>query len=301
MRIAFAFLLALTLLAAPPVAAQSPAPATPQAIPMPAPIHVGALTAWKYGSGKKTLVLLPGLGCGAWVWDATVAALQSKYTIYTVTFAGFDGTQPVKPPYLPAFAEAVRSLIQAQKMQKPILVGHSIGGDIAFMVGIADSSALSGILAVDSLPIFPPLQPGETLASRGTNAKQMGAGLLNQSADEYAAGTREAVGMMVTNPATAAGIASRSLSSDRATVAGSAAELASTNLAQDLPKITVPVLVLAAASAYGPEATAGFYRAQYAGAPTVTVRAIPNSRHFIMYDQPAAFLAALTTFVDGLN
>jgi pimeloyl-ACP methyl ester carboxylesterase len=299
MRRALPFLAALLAALTPPASSQPAAAPAPAPLATPAPIHAGSLTAYRYGSGSRTLVLLPGIGCGAWVWDSTVAALRSKYTIYAVTFPGFDGLAPVKPPYMAAFADGVAQLLRQEKVQRPVLVGHGMGGDVALSVAIADPGSVGGIVAVDTLPINPPLQPGETLASRGSPAPAL-PGLLNGSQDDYEESTREATAMKVTNPATAAGIAARSLRSDRATVSGVASELAATNLGAGLPRITAPILVLAASSAYSPDQTAEFYRAQYANAKSVTVRAIPNSRHFIMYDQGAEFLSALSAFVDGL-
>ena len=41
----------------------------------------------------------------------------------------------------------------------------------------------------------------------------------------------------------------------------------------------------------------GSYKASFAGAPHVTFVRVDNARHFVMYDQPAAFDAALDGFL----
>lgn len=294
-----AALLGLAALGSPLCAgAQTAAPAVPATPP---PIRAGELTAYKYGSGPKTLILLPGLASGAFVWDSTVAALQSKYTMYAVTFDGFDGMPPAKPPYLDAFAASVEELIRTQNLRKPVLVGHSLGGDIALKVGIADSAALSGIVVVDSLPMFPPLQPGETLAQRQASAPKYLSALAAQSDADFRAASLKTMQLMITDPSQAAAVSAQAIKSDRATVIGAAGELATNDLGPSLPKITVPVLVLAAAAAYGPAPTQQFYAAQYASAPAIKVVAVENARHFIMYDQPRVFQSLLTGFVDGLK
>jgi len=46
-----------------------------------------------------------------------------------------------------------------------------------------------------------------------------------------------------------------------------------------------------------PEQMTEFYRLSYAGAPQATVTRIPESYHFIMFDQPEAFQRELRTFL----
>jgi pimeloyl-ACP methyl ester carboxylesterase len=63
-----------------------------------------------------------------------------------------------------------------------------------------------------------------------------------------------------------------------------------------LPSLHVPTVVIYASSpllAAPPEAIDTFYRQVYAGLAGVQLKRIDNSRHFVMFDQPAAFLAAL--------
>ena len=71
-----------------------------------------------------------------------------------------------------------------------------------------------------------------------------------------------------------------------------------TDMRPRLGDITVPVTVLAAANPYAPRARVEpLYSAAYAWLDGVTLTVIDNSYHFIMFDQPAAFEAALR---DGL-
>ncbi len=89
----------------------------------------------------------------------------------------------------------------------------------------------------------------------------------------------------------------------------------------DLPKLTVPTLEIApvpttpvpttpapyegpqAATASMVERQAGykqFYASLFPGAPNVTIVTIPNSKHFVMVDQPKALFDAITAFVATL-
>jgi pimeloyl-ACP methyl ester carboxylesterase len=42
-----------------------------------------------------------------------------------------------------------------------------------------------------------------------------------------------------------------------------------------------------------------FYRASYANAPQAVLKRIPDSYHFIMFDQPEVFQRELRTFLSG--
>jgi len=71
-----------------------------------------------------------------------------------------------------------------------------------------------------------------------------------------------------------------------------------TDLRSDLPSIKAPITVLYPwNSGYPTREMAGpFYRKQYAAAPNVTYVDIGDAAHFVMLDQPDAFLKALTAF-----
>jgi pimeloyl-ACP methyl ester carboxylesterase len=67
-----------------------------------------------------------------------------------------------------------------------------------------------------------------------------------------------------------------------------------TDIRPRLPTITVPVTVLAAANPFAPRARVEpLYTAAYSGLPGAKLTIIEDSYHFIMFDQPAAFEAAL--------
>jgi pimeloyl-ACP methyl ester carboxylesterase len=58
--------------------------------------------------------------------------------------------------------------------------------------------------------------------------------------------------------------------------------------------VKVPVRVIAATNPYAPRARVEpLYRTAYAGTPDMQLTIIDDAFHFIMFDQPAAFEAAL--------
>jgi pimeloyl-ACP methyl ester carboxylesterase len=73
-----------------------------------------------------------------------------------------------------------------------------------------------------------------------------------------------------------------------------------TNLGPELPKIAVPVTVLYIQPKTVPlsaEQFDGVYKSVYAPVQKLTMKRIPDSAHFIMWDQPARFQAEVKEFL----
>jgi pimeloyl-ACP methyl ester carboxylesterase len=263
-----------------------------------ATLHVDAAYVTKTGSGPRAIVLIPGLGSGAYVFDGIAPSLAKRYTVYTITFAGFDGEPPIQGPYLDAFAKSLLDLIAQEHLVKPILVGHSLGGYLAVRTAETIPDQIGGVVAIESLALYPPLTPGETLAARRSAFIPLHDQMVAASDADFDAQTRTTMATMVTDPKTVDLITTREIKSDRATFVGAFYEMSLADLHPGLSKIVAPVLVLAAAPS---EAQADSYRAfyarDYAGTPQLDVIAIAPSKHFLMYDRPEKFASALTAFL----
>jgi pimeloyl-ACP methyl ester carboxylesterase len=268
----------------------------------PRTIQLDAATATVTGSGTRAVLLLPGLGCGPYEFDGIAPALAQTYTVYSLRFAGFDGAAPVKGPYLDAFAKSVTDLIAREHLQKPILIGHSLGGHLALRVAASIPSNVAGVLAIDAVPLFPLPQPGETPETRRKGAAAYRDALLAVPDDAYAAQAKLFIAQLVTAPENVALVAQHNAASDRATIAGASFEMAVDDLGPSLARIGAPIEVLAPAPDEAQaKAYAAFYTGLYQGAPHVHVDAIAPSKHFIMYDQPEKFAAAVNAFLAALN
>src|SRR6185312_12355796 len=103
--------------------------------------QVGTLKYEVHGAQGRPVILIPGLEGGPWVWKDTTARLEKNHVVYAVTLAGFDG--------MPASARKTGLIDQA------VLVGHSLGGTLALRFAGEHPKLVSGVVAVDGLPIFP--------------------------------------------------------------------------------------------------------------------------------------------------
>ncbi len=90
------------------------------------------------GQGKQALILVPGLGFGAGIFDEFLQRHAQEFTMYAVTLAGFGGTPaPPSPSATTSFGDqtwtnaalgALEKLIVDEHLERPIVAGHWLGG-----------------------------------------------------------------------------------------------------------------------------------------------------------------------------
>ncbi len=288
--------------------------------PKPAAVEtIASMRVEEYGSGSPAMVFVPGLSCGSWVWDDAVRRYAKTHAVYVVTLPGFDGVPAVKPASgsrLDAADASLLALITQKHLDRPILVGHSMGGFLVIRFGTEHSDLVRGIVAVDGLPVFPTLvdTPPER---RKVVADATDASLAGLSADDYAKAQTDVISGMVTDPAMVPRVAALTAKADPAAVGAFAGALFASDVRPQLSKLTAPTMEIAPvpteptafegpqAAKAGPDARAESYRTFYASlfpdAPHVTVVPIANSRHFVMVDQPAALYDRIDAFIATLQ
>ncbi|MDN6280496.1 MAG: alpha/beta fold hydrolase [Psychroflexus sp.] len=77
--------------------------------------------------------------------------LQNNHQCHILTLAGFNGQDPISSDkgYLPVIEEGINNYIQNELNQKPILIGHSLGGFLAMSLASDHSEMLDKIIIVD--------------------------------------------------------------------------------------------------------------------------------------------------------
>jgi N-formylmaleamate deformylase len=253
------------------------------------------------GSGSPVL-LVPGLATSGEVWDSTVARLQDSHQLHVLTLAGFGGPEPLGEPFLPRVASAIVEYVDEKRLDRPILVGHSLGGFVAFLAASEAPQAFGGVVAVDGVPFLPALLNADaTAAAQVDQATALRSFYDSLDREQFLAQTTMALSSMITDPADverASGWAARTEPS----AAGIAvAELMTTDLRQRVARITSPVLLIGALGAAPEPMRDTFrtaYRAQLAALPAAQVVFAEKARHFVMIDDPGFFFATLEGFLE---
>lgn len=111
------------------------------------------------------IILIPGLASSGDVWQSTVAALKADYQLHVLTLAGFGGVAPLTQDawtqgFLPSQQEAVLRYIRQQNLDKPVVIGHSLGGYLALALAVTAPELIGGAVNVDGLPALGALQHG---------------------------------------------------------------------------------------------------------------------------------------------
>lgn len=252
------------------------------------------------GAGKP-VIFIPGLACSGAVWDDTVKHLQDKYECHVVSIAGFGGTPPVPTAnLLDSARDEIIAYVRTQKLDKPAIVGHSLGGTVAMAIGEAAPELLGRIISVDGLPFLAGVvSPGVTdVAGAEKAAAAMRERMGKQTPEQFAAAQRNfVVPSMVTRPDDIQRIADMCAKSDPATVSDAMTQLMVRDFRPQLGTIKCPIAVFGALAQllqYAPrEALEQNYKAQFANAPQTSFQFFDKAKHFIMIDEPAAFMTAL--------
>jgi pimeloyl-ACP methyl ester carboxylesterase len=83
------------------------------------------------GHGEKTIVLVHGLASNAGFWRYAIPLLSKEYRVIAVDLPGYGKSQKDAYPYgMSFYANQIKRLADELKLDKFILVGHSMGGQI---------------------------------------------------------------------------------------------------------------------------------------------------------------------------
>ena len=99
----------------------------------------------------RTLVLVPGLGNTAHVFDTLAPKLAARYRVVGVTRRGFGASSAPSSGYAAdRLGDDVLAVIEALSISKPVLVGHSLGGEELSSIGSRYPDKVAGLVYLDA-------------------------------------------------------------------------------------------------------------------------------------------------------
>jgi pimeloyl-ACP methyl ester carboxylesterase len=247
------------------------------------------------GKGSP-VVLIPGLASGAAVYDDLAKKVGPNHRLIFVQVNGFAGSPAGTAPLdnmLPGVIDELAGWLAANHIERPAVVGHSMGGLMALMLAKKHPEAAGKVMIVDALPFYGMLfGPTATPDIVRPIVEQMRAGLVNGTSPP------QVPPHMSNNDAGKAKILGWLKTSDPKTVGEALVEDATTDVRPDLPAIKQPVTVLYAVASPANKAMAdALYGAAYKPLAGVKLVPVENSEHFIMLDQPARFEQEVEAFL----
>ena len=258
----------------------------------------------KTGQGPA-LILIPGLYCSGDVWKETVAHYKDRYTCYSLTLPGFAGQAPIhSDTLLTAVAREIARFIVQNKLQKPLVMGHSLGGWMAIDIAVTNPDLLGGIICVSSAPFLPALSMGNDikLDSARSIGKMIKGYMVGQSPEQIRQSQLYTLPTMIRDSVRIGEVMKMAVRCDPATQGEAMYELFSIDLRPEMAKVRCPVLVLGdwvSYKAYGAtrENVLEKYQLQFGKAAHVTIKLSDTAKHFIMFDEPVWFFGEVDGFL----
>jgi len=243
------------------------------------------------GEGNPIL-LFPGFACTGEVWDTTVTELSKEYECHVFTFAGFGDVAAIEKPWLPKIKDGVEAYVSENKLENPVLLGHSLGGALALWMA-AEGNSYKELIIVDALPstgaLMMPDFKSEYMVYDSPYNKQ----LLAMNDTDFETMVVQMASGMTKEKSNQEIIKNWMILADRETYVYGYTDLLKLDLREDLSKINAPVTILAATEPYGLEMAKSTYDLQYKELAEYTIEFANGSSHFIMYDQPQWFIENL--------
>jgi N-formylmaleamate deformylase len=292
-----AFAALAILLCALPTQAQ--ATLAPRAVAPTSRFESGILGVERFGNTTgRPIVLIPGLFCGSWEWNAQINALSPAHDLFVVTLPGLAGRSMIQgDDLMKRAAQSLHHLIASQRLKLPVVVGHSLGGTLAVFFAERYPHDVSGVVTVEGgYPVE------RTQALRDAEiAKQIA---------PYKGITQKDVGRVVRRTTLQYTITSKrdidaveplAARSDAAAIVAWLRAALSLDLTQPLSRVHVPFTAIVpfdpSIDPYQGFKSKDRKRAAYvrwvAHAPLGEVIVIDHSRHFVMFDRPKEFERAL--------
>lgn len=247
-------------------------------------------------SGQGTpMVFLPGFGCPAEVWDETISAFEENYQCHAISYPGFNGIPAPDTLWYQTVLEQLDDYMASNFDEKPIAVGHSLGGTFAMHLE-SRSSTFSKIILVDALPsIADVLMPNVPIESI-THSSPYNQQLLAMDDVQFASLQERMTSNLSKNTEKLGLIKDWMIKADRKTYVYGYTDLLKVDLRNNLTAIQSPVLVLSAVT-FNLEQSQRIIENQYSQLANKKVAYVENSGHFIMFDQLEWLISQIRSFV----
>jgi pimeloyl-ACP methyl ester carboxylesterase len=261
------------------------------------------ITVTTRGRGSDVL-LIPGLASTSEVWRGVADRLAGKRRLHLISVRGF-GDLPAganaSGAVMAAVAAEVRRYISEQGLQRPAIIGHSMGGQLGLRVAADAGAGIGRVMVVDSSPFFPALISPQATVGDVEPIAQLAYQAIHFLGDAALRARGREMGLELGGATDTVFGTLGWQGGDRRVLAQSLYEVMTVDLRRRLPDITAPVTVVYGWSADGrsPRSrTDTLFRGAYSRlrAPAAFVP-IEGAEHMVMIDQPTRFMAAVDRFL----
>ena len=107
------------------------------------------------GKVGTPVVLVHGFGSSTYSWNANMEALSRSHRVYALDIKGFGLTaKPRDGQYnLAEYTRHLLAFLDVMKLEKPVLVGHSMGGAVVTRLALLHPERVRALVLVDPAPV----------------------------------------------------------------------------------------------------------------------------------------------------
>ena len=238
-----------------------------------------------YGTGNEALVLVHGWGCNLNHWRDQIPDLAKRSRVLALDLPGHGQSDKPEISYtIDVFANAIDAVMRDAKVDRAVVVGHSMGTPVARQFYRKYPQKTAAIVIVDGgLRPFGTKEMREQFLAmfRGPNYKETLGQMLSQMGGTLSAADKERV--------------KSSFDSTPQHVLVGAMENMNQDSLYGPDKMNVPVLAILAKSPFWAPDTEQFLRGL---APDLEFQMWEGVTHFLMMEKPKQFNDAVVAFLD---
>ena len=241
-----------------------------------------------HGSGEPTLVFVHGWCCDRSHFAPQMERFAAEHRVVALDQRGFgESDRPEQAYTIEGFADDIAFLCTSLGLEKPVVIGHSLGGAVALAVAARHPELPSGLVLCDPAAFWPePLLPGMAELAEAFATPQY-----KEHARDF---VRRALFIDGDDPALRERIVTQMSETPQHVMHSSFANLHAFDEAEAARACRVPVLSIDAAT---PIVDRDRFRA---ACPHVTFDATPGAGHFHQLLVPDEINAKIERFVAGL-
>jgi pimeloyl-ACP methyl ester carboxylesterase len=249
-----------------------------------------------HGTGKEAIVFIHGWTCDLTFWRGQ-APVYEKHRTLLVDLPGHGRSDKPDVAYtMDRFARAIEAVMRDAHVESAVLVGHSMGGPVAFTFQRLFPAKTKALVLVDAFIPDAPKDDAER-AKQDARMKPFIQSFREPNYKETAGKMIESMFSEKTTPAQRDEIRSKMLATPQQVMASAMDGMFAMEQLKPAETYTLPVLAIMAAA----PGRVGYDAKLRAVFPNLEYEEWQGSGHFLMMESPDRFNRSLEQFLAGLN
>lgn len=247
------------------------------------------------GQGNNSIIFIPGFACSGEVWNETKTSYEKEYTCYTLTMAGFADVPAQNSSTFQHWETAIATYIQQNKINNPIVIGHSMGGSLALALAADFPELISKIIVVDALPCLSALMNPSFKTKENNDCSAIVSKMTLMTDEQFYQMQKSTMPRLLADTSKIEVVVSWSVASDRTTFANMYCDFSNIDLREKINNIKCPSLILLESYFVNYKHAIS---EQFKNLTTAQLEYATKGLHFIMYDDKEWYDNQLANFIN---